>query len=54
MSISLFIAPVAPEPVKITRSSEPPPTARWMIARASSRTPGGRRPVPELSVCVLA
>src|SRR3954451_19717866 len=49
MSISLLIAPVAPEPVKITRSSGPPPTARWMIARASSRNavvcrPGGPRP----------
>ena len=34
---SRSIAPVAPEPQKTTTSSTPPPTARWMTPRASSR-----------------
>ena len=54
MSISLLIAPVAPEPQKITTSSGPPPTAALMIARASSRKRVVCRPVPEVSVWVFA
>jgi hypothetical protein len=54
MSISLLIAPVAPEPQKITTSSGPPPTAALMIARASSRKRVVCSPVPEVSVWVLA
>jgi len=54
MYTSLTMAPVAPEPQKITTSSSPPPTACLMIARASSRKRPVCRPVPEVSVCVLA
>ena len=52
--MSLFTAAVAPEPEKITRSSAAPPTASRMIRRASSRSRVVSRPVPELSVWVLA
>ncbi len=48
------MAPVAPEPVKITTSSSEPPTASWMMARASSRKAVVCAPVPEVSVWVLA
>ena len=54
MPISLFTAAVAPEPQKMTRSSSVPPTASRMIRRASSRSRLVCRPVPELSVWVLA
>ncbi len=54
ISISLLIAPVAPEPQKITTSSDEPPTERWMIRRASSRKRVVCRPVVEVSVWVLA
>jgi len=47
-------AAVAPEPQKITRWPAVPPTALWMIWRASSRSRLVARPVPELSVWVLA
>ena len=52
--MSLSIAPVAPEPQKITTSSSPPFTARWMMPRASSRIAVVTRPVADASVCVLA
>ncbi len=52
--MSLFIAAVAPDPQKITRSSAVPPTASRMIRRASSRSRLVARPVPELSEWVLA
>ena len=48
------MAPVAPEPQKITASSSPAFTARAMTQRASSRKAVVRRPVAEASVCVLA
>ena len=48
------MAPVAPEPAKMTTSSAEPPTASWMMARASSRKPVVCAPVPEVSVWVLA
>ena len=54
MPISLLTAAVAPEPQKITRWPAVPPTASWMIWRASSRSRLVARPVPELSVWVLA
>ena len=54
MSMSLLIALVAPEPQKMTRSSSPPPTASWMILRASSRKRVVCMPVCDVSVCVLA
>jgi hypothetical protein len=50
----LLIAPVAPEPQNTTTSSGPPPTAARMIARASSRNRVVWRPVPDVSVWVLA
>jgi hypothetical protein len=49
----LFTAAVAPDPQKMTRSSSAPPTASWMICRASSRSRVVCSPVPELSVWVL-
>ena len=52
--ISLSIAPVDPEPQKITTVSSSPPTASRMIRRASSRSRVVCRPVPLDSVCVLA
>jgi hypothetical protein len=51
---SLSIAEVAPEPQKITTASSSPPTASWMIRRASSRSRVVCRPVPLASVCVFA
>ena len=54
MPISLLTAAVAPDPQKKTRSSSVPPTASWIIRRASSRSQPVARPVPELSVCVFA
>jgi hypothetical protein len=48
------MAPVDPEPVKITAWSSSPPTAARMTSRASSRRRVVCRPVPELSVWVLA
>ena len=51
---SLSIAPVAPEPQKITTSSAVPLTARWMTRRASSRSAVVCRPVADASVCVFA
>ncbi len=54
MRTSLSIAPVAPEPAKITTVSASPPTASRMISRASSRRRVVCRPVPDDSVCVLA
>lgn len=52
--MSLFTAEVAPEPVKRTRWSSVPPTDDAMVRRASSRSRVVCRPVPELSVWVLA
>ncbi len=52
--ISLEIAPVQPDPAKITTVSSSPPTASWMIWRASSRSRVVCRPVPLDSVWVLA
>ena len=52
--ISLSMAPVQPDPAKITTVSSPPPTAAWMIARASSRKRVVCSPVPLDSVWVLA
>jgi len=52
--MSLLTAAVAPDPQKMTRSSAVPPTASRMIRRASSRSRVVARPVPELSVRVLA
>jgi hypothetical protein len=54
MPISLSIAPVLPEPAKITTVSSSPPTAALMMARASSRNRVVCRPVPLDSVWVLA
>jgi hypothetical protein len=51
---SLATAPVAPDPVKMTRSWSVPPTASWIAWRACSRSRVVWRPVPELSVWVLA
>jgi hypothetical protein len=52
--MSLLIAAVAPEPQKITRSSSVPPTESRMSRRACSRNLVVYKPVPELSVWVLA
>ena len=52
--MSLSMAPVHPEPAKMTTVSSSPPTASRMIRRASSRRRVVCRPVPEDSVCVLA
>ena len=54
MPINLSIAPVAPDPQKITQVSSSPPTASRMIRRASSRRRVVCRPVPDDSVWVLA
>ena len=51
---SRSIAAVAPEPQKMTTSSSPPPTARWITRRALSRSCVVRRPVAEASVWVFA
>jgi hypothetical protein len=53
-SISLRMALVAPDPQKMTTSSGPPPTERWMMRRASSRNEVVARPVTDDSVWVLA
>ena len=52
--ISLLIAPVVPEPAKITAVEASPLTHSRMIRRASSRSRVVCRPVPLDSVCVLA
>ena len=53
--MSLSIAPVEPEPAKITTwSLVAPPTASRMIRRASSRKRVVCRPVPDDSVWVFA
>ena len=52
--MSLSIAPVLPEPAKITATSSSPPRAWWMIERASSRSRVVCSPVPLDSVWVLA
>ncbi len=52
--ISRSIAPVEPEPAKITACSSPPPTDSLMIDRASSRNRVVCSPVPDVSVWVLA
>ena len=52
--ISLSIAAVQPDPVKITTVSSSPWTASWMIRRASSRSRVVCSPVPLDSVCVFA
>ena len=54
MPTSLSMAPVHPEPAKMTTVSSSPPTAPRMIARASSRSRVVCRPVPLDSVWVLA
>jgi hypothetical protein len=54
MPTSLSTAPVLPEPQNSTTVSSSPPTASRMIRRASSRSRVVCRPVPELSVWVLA
>ena len=53
-STSRLMAPVEPEPQKITACSSVAPTARRMISRASSRKRSVWRPVPDDSVWVLA
>ena len=52
--ISLSIAAVHPDPVKMTTVSSSPCTASAMIRRASSRSRVVCSPVPLDSVCVLA
>jgi hypothetical protein len=54
MRMNRSMAPVDPEPVKITACSSPPPTAAWMICRTSSRRRVVWRPVPDDSVWMLA
>ena len=51
---SLLTAAVAPEPQNSTTSSAEAPTARWMVARACSRSRPVCDPVAEASVCVFA
>jgi hypothetical protein len=51
---SLATAAVAPDPANMTRSWSVPPTAWWITWRACSRSRVVWRPVPELSVWVLA
>ena len=51
---SLAIAPVEPDPAKITQVSSSPLTASRMIRRASSRSRVVCRPVPLDSVWVFA
>ena len=48
------MAPVEPDPQKITHVSSSPPTASWTMVRASSRRRVVCRPVPLDSVWVLA
>ena len=48
------VAPVEPEPQKITACSSSAPMHRRTISRASSRKRVVWRPVPDDSVCVLA
>lgn len=48
------MAPVHPDPAKMTTLSSSPPTASWIADRASSRSRVVWRPVPLDSVCVLA
>ena len=48
------MAPVVPDPVKMTTASSPQPSDSWMIARASSRSREVCSPVPLLSVWVFA
>jgi len=50
MPMSLSIAPVQPDPAKITTVSVSPPRASMMIARASSRSLVVCKPVPLDSV----
>ncbi len=52
--MTLSMAAVDPEPVKITQVSSSPPTASRMIRRASSRKRVVCSPVPDDSVWVLA
>jgi hypothetical protein len=54
MPMSLSTAAVLPDPLNRTTVSSSPPTASRMIRRASSRSRVVCRPVPELSVWVLA
>ena len=54
MPTSLSIAAVVPLPQKMTTVSSSPSTERWICARASSRSRVVCRPVPLLSVWVLA
>ena len=55
MVIRRSMAPVEPEPAKITACSDlSPPTQRRTMSRASSRNRVVWRPVPDVSVCVLA
>ena len=54
MPISLAIAPVLPEPAKMTAQSSSAATAPCIRRRASSRSRVVCRPVPLDSVCVLA
>ena len=54
MPTSLLIAPVEPEPQKMTSVSSSPPTASRMIRLASSRSRVVCSPVPLDSVCVFA
>jgi hypothetical protein len=51
---SLLIAPVEPDPQKITTVSSSPPTAVRITSRASSRSRVVCSPVPLDSVCVFA
>ena len=50
----LSMAPVAPDPQKMTACSSDAPTQSRMMRRASSRKRVVCSPVPEDSVCVLA
>ena len=52
--MSLSMAPVEPEPAKMTAVLASPRTAALMMARASSRSRVVCRPVPLDSVCVFA
>ncbi len=54
ISIIFMIAPVAPEPQKITTSPSSPAQASRITRRASSRKQVVCRPVREVSVWVLA
>jgi hypothetical protein len=50
----LSIAPVDPDPQKITTWSSPAPTADAITCRACSRSTVVRRPVADVSECVFA